>query len=423
MPIHAICARFSVAAIAALALSALLANGQQMSQGIGPAITLPGTPLEVALSPDGRHLAWVEGSHSGARIFVAPLHNLAHQLAITTNPSNSASCNERAPAWSNDGESLAFLSDCNNDAHHDTLYLARLFTGAPRKLALLDGAASQLRFSSDDQWIAMLVVRHQQQLLALASTTAGHTTTTALANESNVVNFSWKPGASVLLALAQKENGSSEMLEFAPASFNASPRRLLSASTTELAALEIAQAEWSPDGREIAMIAGSSSARGAVWLFNTQTQQLRNLTSGRPTSSLWLQWQDAQHLFVTEHAGPNAQLLRYSFDPATQSEAHFGAPIFSLPGSVDTGENCMALSSLADHSLFVFRAQRPGHAPGLYAAKPAIVMNSGLDGLLELATSSSSSTESSSAAVISPHPHPLPWLCVAGTLTRRKISR
>ncbi len=97
--------------------------------------------------------------------------------------------------------------------------------------------------------------------------------------------------------------------------------------------LQIAVPRWSPDGKQIAFIGGLMSDQGAtggdVWIFPSTGGQPRNLTPQRPTSPAWIEWDDDSHLFVSELAGGNCQLVRMKLQGDRVSESvatSFGSP-------------------------------------------------------------------------------------------------
>jgi dipeptidyl aminopeptidase/acylaminoacyl peptidase len=155
--------------------------------------------------------------------------------------------------------------------------------------------------------------------------------------------------------------------------------------------LQIAVPRWSPDGKVIAFIGGLMSDQGStggdVWIVPAAGGAPRNLTPNRPTSPAWIEWGDDEYLFVSEFAGGNSQLVRFRLQGDRTSDSvttTFGAPVFSVPGAVGAGHLEMSLSATADHSTFVFRASTFDHPMEIYAAKPARVMSSGLEGLIQL---------------------------------------
>jgi dipeptidyl aminopeptidase/acylaminoacyl peptidase len=124
-----------------------------------------------------------------------------------------------------------------------------------------------------------------------------------------------------------------------------------------------------------------------VWISPAEGGQARNLTPQRPSSPAWIEWEDSDHIFVSELAGGNCQLTRLHLQVDGTGEyasAGFGAPIFSIPGTVGDGRVELSLSSTAHHNLFVFHASTFEHPEEIYAAKPGKVMSPGLEGVIQL---------------------------------------
>jgi dipeptidyl aminopeptidase/acylaminoacyl peptidase len=124
-----------------------------------------------------------------------------------------------------------------------------------------------------------------------------------------------------------------------------------------------------------------------VWLISARGGAPVDITKGRPTSPAWVEWEGNDHLFVAELAGGNSQLMRFKVQGSAAEgnvTTSFGAPIFSIPGTVGDGRGELSLSSTADHSLFVFRASTFDRPMEIYGARPGTVMTSGLDGVMQL---------------------------------------
>jgi len=104
--------------------------------------------------------------------------------------------------------------------------------------------------------------------------------------------------------------------------------------------------------------------------------QPQNLTPLRPSSPAWIEWAGDEHIYVSEVAGGDSQLVRFRLRGDRTSEGvatSFGAPIFSIPGSMGDGRLEMSLSATADHKLFVFHASSFDRPVEVYAAKPGDV--------------------------------------------------
>ena len=76
--------------------------------------------------------------------------------------------------------------------------------------------------------------------------------------------------------------------------------------------------------KTIAFIGGLMSDQGStggdVWIVPSAGGAPRDLTQGRPTSPAWIEWDGDDHLFVSELAGGNTQLIRYRLTRAIAPE-------------------------------------------------------------------------------------------------------
>lgn len=382
--------------LAALLLGAVESRAQQsaaMQAGIGPAAVVHGMIEEVAISPDGRALAWVEGESGGTEIFFAPLSDLRKSQRITAAAASQSLCREYGLAWAPDAMSLAFFSDCAAPGKQADLYLARLFAGPPRRLTALQGIPSGAAFSPAGESIAFLVkeaaASSTVQRLAVAQADRGGQFWSVLSPPGiSVRAFDWSPdGHSLVYAAGTAGSGSALYTQPLCAETPAcAPRLILDPAAAEgaLQGMEIAAPRWSPDGKRIAFVAGSARAAGKVWVFDVESREARNLSQGRPTAAAWLAWESADRLYVNEQAGENVQLLRYRLPAGVHAATSFAAPIFSVPGIVDDGRGCYSLSATADRALFVFRAGAAGAPMQIDGAKPGVVMNAGIAGVLQL---------------------------------------
>src|SRR5215469_10561654 len=67
---------------------------------------------QIAVSPDGKQLAWIEGGRGGGQIVVAPTDNLKKTQRVTASTKSDQHCTENDLAWEPDSKALAFFSDC-----------------------------------------------------------------------------------------------------------------------------------------------------------------------------------------------------------------------------------------------------------------------------------------------------------------------
>ncbi|MGB7547864.1 MAG: S9 family peptidase [Terracidiphilus sp.] len=375
---------------------------------------------QVAVSQDGKRLAWIEGAQSGGEILVAPLDDLKKSERVTAAAKPDERCHEGEIAWQPDSKALAFFSDCASPNEQSDLYIARLNGNPARRVTELKGYEKAPAFSPDGTKIAFLYVEGatrpsgalaamkppsgvigeddvEVQRVAVVAADAAAPAAPAQVTPANlhVYEFDWTPDSKGLAYIAADPPGENNwwVAKLYTQVLDGEAKAILAPAEVSgpLHGLQIAVPRWSPDGKAIAFIGGLMSDQGAtggdVWIVSANGGAPRDLTEGRPTSPAWIEWDGNQHLFVSELAGGNSQLLRYHLQGDRVSPGgmiSFGSPIFSIPGSVGDGRLELSLSSTADRSLFVFRASTFDHPMEIYAAKPGTVMTSGLDGVIQL---------------------------------------
>jgi acylaminoacyl-peptidase len=376
---------------------------------------------QVAISPDGKRLAWVqESSREDTEIRVAPAGGLAKSERVTVATKQDQHCREGELAWAPDSKSLAFFSDCADPSHQADLYLTRLDGKPVRRLTTLRGCEESPAFSPDGSKIAFLYVEGatrpagalaamkppagvigedgleiQRVAVARSDGDAAAPVTQATPGNLHVYEFDWAPDSKGLAYVAADPPGENNwwVAKLYTQSLDGAPKAILAPADVPgpLHGMQIAVPRWSPDGKAIAFIGGLMSDQGAtggdVWIIPADGGQPRDLSQGRPTSSAWVEWGGNDNLFASELAGGNIQLIRYHLQGDRTSpggEVSFGAPIFSIPGTVGDGRMELSLSSTTDRGTFVFAASSFDRPTEIYAAKPGRVMTSGLEGVIQL---------------------------------------
>ncbi len=375
---------------------------------------------QVAVSPDGKRLAWVEPGRGGAEIRVAPLDDLQKSERVTAAAKAEEHCHEGQMVWAPDAQSLAFFSDCAKPGEQTDLYVARADGSGARRLTELKGLVESPAFAPDGQSVAFLYVEGatrpagalaamkppsgvigedgvEIQRVAVARVNAAKPAAPDMATPGNlhVYEFDWRPDSKGLAYVAADPPGENNwwVAKLYRQLLGGEPEVVLAPAEVQgaLHGLQIAVPRWSPDGKAIAFIGGLMSDQGStggdVWIVAARGGAPQDLTQGRPTSPAWIEWGDDEHIFVSELAGGNCQLIRFRLQgdrTAPNVATSYGAPIFSIPGSVGDGRMELSLSATRDHSAFVFRASTFEHAPEVYEAKPGVVMTAGLEGVIQL---------------------------------------
>lgn len=372
---------------------------------------------QVAISPDGKHLAWIEGGRRGGRLRVAPVkgsekgETLGKGEIVTAAATSDARCVESALVWAPDSSALAFLSTCANQdaesAAQSDLYLARIDGSAPHRLTALKGYVASPAFSPDGKSVAFLYVEGAtRQAGALAAmkppsgvigedgleiervavvrtdASAPAAPTFATPAQLHVYEFDWSPDSRSLAYVAADPPGENNWwvakLYTQPLGGEAKPILAPADVSGSLHGLQIAVPRWSPDGKAIAFIGGLMSDQGAtggdVWIVPSEGGAPRNLTPQRPASPSWMTWDGNESLFVNEIAGGSCRLIRLRLEgvhAADTVSAVASQPIVTFPGDASDGRMERGLSATSDRSQFVFSASSFDRPSEVYAATPS----------------------------------------------------
>src|SRR5215471_6472410 len=303
------------------------------------ALAAAGSFGEVAISPDGEKVAWVEelrdknGVDTGnSTILITSIAGNAPVRKITA--SQKAPRVESDIAWGPDSRQLAFLSDAEKPGQLQ-LYLA----GGQRakRLTNVKGFLASPKFSPDGKTIAVLFTENAvraagplvasvaetgeikdaffEQRLALVDIRTGKLRQVTPA-DTYVYEFDWAPDSRRLVVTSALGNGDNN--------WYIAELSVLDAATGLMKSIhkpvfQIAMPAWSPDGTTIAFIEGlmsdESSVGGDIFVMPAKGGPPTNLTADRKASASWLTWTREGRIVAGEFAGADSSVI--SLEPAT----------------------------------------------------------------------------------------------------------
>ena len=267
---------------------------------------------QVAISPDGQHVAWVESSGPSPHgIFVCSLASPASTRRHITAGSGDEASEEREIAWSPDSRQLAFLSNAQTSEQLQ-LYVANITGGEARKLTDLRGSLDAPSWSPDGKTLALLFIEDAprvpgplepmtlpsgviggkiyEQRLTTVDVATGHVRQLSPA-DMYVYEYDWSPDGKKFVMTAARGAGDANWYVAQIYTLHAISGEMKSLYK---AAQQIAAPRWSPDGSSIAFIGGLMSDEGStggdLFLVPAAGGAARNLTPGLQASVSGFVW-------------------------------------------------------------------------------------------------------------------------------------
>ncbi len=330
---------------------------------------------EVAISPDGGKLAWIEsapgkteGELPSLSIYVKDLRDAGAGARRIGDPSSMA----QGLAWSQDGK-LAFLSDA--EAHGQMqLYVAeKPGRGKPRKIGEFKGYVESPQWSPDGKSIAVLEIESSSRVPGPTEATAAQTgviASTVTEKRLTIVNlgtggtaaaartispadmyvyeFDWSPDSKELAYLAAPGDGDDNWYVAQLYAINAESGAVRHVFKP---AMQAANVRWSPDGKTIAFIGGLMSDEGViggdVYALPAEGGAVRDLTPDRKASPNWFRWSpSSKQIIMTENISGESAIS--TLDPASGSVETLWKGAESMMFSGDTATSAVVRSSF-DH--------------------------------------------------------------------------
>jgi dipeptidyl aminopeptidase/acylaminoacyl peptidase len=279
-----------------------------------------------AISPDGKHVAWVGPARDGADkstlgdgLYVQDLDSPS-AAPVRLSKGELANVNIGDIAWSPDSRSIALLATSASQQYE--LYVATLDGQSVRKMTSLTGDLSDPAWSPDGKSVAFLFIENAPRaagpLMPMTPETGviqskvyeQRLTTVDLASgkvqmlssaDMYVYEYDWSPDGKQFVTIAAPGEGDNNWYIAQICLLPASGGALKSIYKPPL---QIAVPRWSPDGAHIAFIGGLMSDEGAtggdIFVIPAAGGEARNVTPQIPASPSWLAWQSPERILFTE---------------------------------------------------------------------------------------------------------------------------
>ncbi|HEV2303988.1 MAG TPA: S9 family peptidase [Candidatus Acidoferrales bacterium] len=322
---------------------------------------------QAVISPDGQRVAWVESltGKNGApspnsAIYVADWKSGAAPQRIAAAPAGTFAA-ERDVAWSPDSTHLAFFSDAGHPGQLQ-LYVTSLSAagGAPRQITHVKGDVSSPLWSPDGKTISFLYIENApraagplaaetpdegivrtatyEQSLALVNTAGGPLRKISPAG-MYVYEYDWAPDSKKIVATAAYGNGDDNwyiaQIYIFDAVKNGTPRSIYSSH------MQIGAPKWSPDGKNIAFIAGLMSDEGSIGgdIYTvpanspSQSSNAHDITPKIKATPSSIEWSgDSQNIVFCEIVDGKSGIASVNLDSGAISTLYTGAERLGAAG-------------------------------------------------------------------------------------------
>ena len=301
---------------------------QQLTEQLGKTVLYS----DVALSPDGAHVAWVQ-STAGARSKQTYVSGIsANARAVMVKIPTAGERTDFDLAWSPDSKTLAVFSSAGEKEQRQ-LWMTNVDGSSPKKITNLNGYAARPRLSHDGKQIAFLYIQGAGgggPLMAAPATTgvidtAIHNQRIAVLNVDtgalrqvspenlHIYDYDWSPDDKMFVATAAPGPGDNNWWIAQIYKINISDGN---ATSVYKPSLQVAVPRWSPDGNSIAFIEGLMSDEGFhggdLFTMTADGRDLVDRTQGRKTSVNSFFWPAPDRILLIEYEGGGSAISELS---------------------------------------------------------------------------------------------------------------
>ena len=292
---------------------------QQLTEQLGKTILYG----DIALSPDGTHVAWVQSTTATTAKHTYVRGTSGNAPAMMIKIPTTGERTDFDPAWSPDSKTLAVFSS-GDEKEQRQLWLVNADGSNPKKLTDLKGYAARPRWSHNGKQIAFLYIEGAGgggPLMAAPTTlgvidTAIHNQRVALLDVASgqlrqvsppnlhIYDYDWSPDDKTFVATAAPGPGDNNWWV---AQIHTIDIAKGNATSIYKPSLQVAVPRWSPDGKSIAFIEGLMSDEGFhggdLFTMSANGRDVQNRTRGRRSSVSSLFWLTPDRILFTEIVG------------------------------------------------------------------------------------------------------------------------
>jgi dipeptidyl aminopeptidase/acylaminoacyl peptidase len=300
----------------------LFAQNMELTQELGKTVLYG----DIALSPDGERVAWVQSTAAKAKPKPLYLMSVTGNATATrvSLPEENGERVDSDPVWAPDSKTIAFFSTAGEKDDQRQIWTVNADGSNPQKLTTLQGYAARPRWLPNGKEIAFLYIEGAGgggPLLAAPSTTgvidtAIHNQRVALLDlatrkvrqvspgDLHIYDFDCSPDGKTLVASAAPGPGDNNWWIAQIYTVDLANGSALSIYKPSL---QVAVPRWSADGKSIAFIEGLMSDEGFhggdLFTISATGQGLTNRTPKRRSSVSSFFWLTPERVLLTEYVG------------------------------------------------------------------------------------------------------------------------
>src|SRR5438105_4825369 len=295
------------------------AQSMQLTEQLGKTVLYG----DIALSPDGAHVAWVQSTAATTAKQTHLREVTGSAPATMVNLENAGDRTDSDPVWSPDSKTLALFSTAG-EKDQVQLWTVNADGSNPRKLTHLKGYAARPRWSHDGKQIAFLYIESaggggplmaapaitgvvdaaiHNQRIAILDIASGQLRQVSPSN-LHIYDYDWSPDDKKFVATAAPGPGDNNWWI---AQIYAIDIAEGEATSIYKPSLQVAVPRWSPDGKSIAFIEGLMSDEGFhggdLFTISATGHDILNRTEKRKSSITSLFWLTPDCILITEVIG------------------------------------------------------------------------------------------------------------------------